>query len=273
MRLGGNVTPAVIIALLCACANDPKLTERQAAFKAARETREERARITAAAPGSKPLPMADVPIRVGMPKEHVSQIMAARRDAGRPDFLCREPGVGRDRTEAWSRCHGECPCSEDDGLYIFRSGAVAVIIERSFRSSEGFQAARWGMTQAEVAALFPSATSQGPALLEQTTAVAGYPARVQFYFARDRLANVDVTFEPVGLLRSKDEGRAVLRRLLNDKYGAGQSFASGDLWTTKASRIGLRLAQPALKELLISYGSIELEDLLGAASKDALKEL
>ncbi|RKH50526.1 hypothetical protein D7V93_30410 [Corallococcus llansteffanensis] len=85
-----------------------------------------------------------------------------------------------------------------------------------YRSPEGFQEARWGMTFDEVHALFPEARLLNGSALRWTTTIAKLPAIVTLGFLEDRFAAVDVFFPEVGHLR---DTHLLLRQLLSRKYG------------------------------------------------------
>lgn len=79
-------------------------------------------------------------------------------------------------------------------------------------SPEGFQALRWGMTRAQAQRAMPGATLAADGEdLRWTSNVAGHRARIDGFFAENRLAVVAVTFGP-GLY---DE----LYASLKSKYG------------------------------------------------------
>lgn len=85
-----------------------------------------------------------------------------------------------------------------------------------YRSPEGFQEARWGMTFDEVRALFPEARLLNGNALRLKTTIAKLPAIVTLGFLEGRFAAVDVFFPEVGRLR---DTHVLLRQLLSRKYG------------------------------------------------------
>ncbi|MCY1043784.1 hypothetical protein OV208_20865 [Corallococcus sp. bb12-1] len=85
-----------------------------------------------------------------------------------------------------------------------------------YRSPEGFQEARWGMTLEEVQALFPEAGLLNGNALRWKTLLAKMPAIVTLGFVENRFAAVDV-FSPE--VRNSREAHLLLRRLLSRKYG------------------------------------------------------
>lgn len=97
----------------------------------------------------------------------------------------------------------------------YRETSAAQARRRSdplYRSPEGFQEARWGMSQAEVRALYPAAQVVD-GTLQVDGLLAEQPARLRFGFVEDRLAGVRCTLkQPQGQFD-------VLRALLVRKYG------------------------------------------------------
>ncbi|WP_426750389.1 hypothetical protein [Myxococcus sp. Y35] len=87
----------------------------------------------------------------------------------------------------------------------------------NYRSSDGFQETRWGMSPEDVKALYPEAWTTSPqGDLRVTQEVAERPATLDFLFVQHKLAAVSVVFKASGPLR--DEFSA-LARALRVKYG------------------------------------------------------
>ncbi|RYZ42282.1 MAG: hypothetical protein EOO71_08720 [Myxococcaceae bacterium] len=85
-----------------------------------------------------------------------------------------------------------------------------------YRSPEGFQTSRWGMTSSEVRDLYPDVTPLNSGAFFTRTEVAQLPAVVTFGFLADRLVTVEVEFPE---LRDLKGGQRLLRELLSEKYG------------------------------------------------------
>src|SRR5690242_15833394 len=66
--------------------------------------------------------------------------------------------------------------------------------EGTYRSRDGFQSTRWGMTRDEVASLYPAVESLPRGALALSMTVAERPARVIFLFTKGRLSVVRVRF-------------------------------------------------------------------------------
>ncbi|AKF87320.1 hypothetical protein MFUL124B02_41305 [Myxococcus fulvus 124B02] len=81
---------------------------------------------------------------------------------------------------------------------------------------EGFQATNWGMSRAQVRALYPEALATAREDLVVSTTLAERPARVFFLFAGDKLGSVFVRFATPEVLR--DEHQQMVE-VLNAKYG------------------------------------------------------
>ncbi|NVJ20979.1 hypothetical protein HUW62_07095 [Myxococcus sp. AM011] len=87
----------------------------------------------------------------------------------------------------------------------------------TYRSQDGFQETRWGMSPDEVRALYPEAWVTPQGSLQVNTHVTEAPAAVEFLFAREKLAGVNIQFEPMTHVRGHVEW---LSELLELKYGA-----------------------------------------------------
>ncbi|WP_408888738.1 hypothetical protein ACJ2CR_29895 [Myxococcus faecalis] len=81
---------------------------------------------------------------------------------------------------------------------------------------EGFQATQWGMSRAQVRALYPEALVTAREDLVVSTTLGERPARVFFLFAGDKLGSVFVRFATPEVLR--DEHQQMVE-VLNAKYG------------------------------------------------------
>ncbi|WP_147443787.1 hypothetical protein [Corallococcus sicarius] len=86
----------------------------------------------------------------------------------------------------------------------------------NYRSTEGFQEARWGMALEEVQALFPEAKPLNRGALHLQTTIAKMPAAVNLGFLGGRFVAVDVVFLEIAEIR---ESHQLLRDLLSQKYG------------------------------------------------------
>ncbi|WP_338273935.1 hypothetical protein [Corallococcus caeni] len=113
-------------------------------------------------------------------------------------------------TACTSRSKGPSPQARRDAMREWANQGS------DYRSTEGFQDARWGMTSKEVNALFPEATPIGGGALLLKTTIARLPASVMLGFLDDRFVAVDVSFNGVDDVR---ERHALLRDLLTRKYG------------------------------------------------------
>lgn len=147
----------------------------------------------------------------------------------------------------------------------------------SWRSSEGYQKLRWGMTRRAVKRLMPKTrwdSSKG--ILSFDGSVADIPATTLLYFAQDKLTDVTVSFHPVGRMRSEDEAFDALNEALAAKYGGeGELYGDGSReWTTDNTTIRLTLAPlEIVHRLTIHYESKELEFLRATLDNAAAKEL
>lgn len=108
----------------------------------------------------------------------------------------------------------------------------------AYRSDDGFQDTRWGMSPEDVKALYPKAWMTSPqGDLRVTTQVAERSATLGFVFVQDKLAAVSVGFDLAASLR--DEFNA-LSRALGAKYGEPElnkdtaAAAADRLWWIEA---------------------------------------
>ncbi|RKH46527.1 hypothetical protein D7Y23_23810 [Corallococcus sp. AB050B] len=86
----------------------------------------------------------------------------------------------------------------------------------AYRSSEGFQDARWGMRVEEVRELFPDGKMLNENAMRWKSTIADLPAVVTFAFLKGRFVAVDVFFPDAGNVR---DAHLLIRRLLNRKFG------------------------------------------------------
>ncbi|WP_095975885.1 hypothetical protein [Melittangium boletus] len=104
-----------------------------------------------------------------------------------------------------------------------------------YRSGEGYQKARWGMSRKEIKTLYPQAEpfeSEGQSWIGFTGNVAGYKAYTAFAFAGDRLAVVTVTiandrYNSADPLAEYDELLGLLTKLY------GRPLSDEVLWKTE----------------------------------------
>ena len=96
-----------------------------------------------------------------------------------------------------------------------RRAAIRASHERTYRSIDGFQSTRWGMTRNEVLALYPEAQETQRGDLVVSTTLGEQPARVFLIFTNGRLGSVFVRFEDVKDLRGDYE---LTVEMLTDKY-------------------------------------------------------
>ncbi|GEN10888.1 hypothetical protein MFU01_59250 [Myxococcus fulvus] len=96
-----------------------------------------------------------------------------------------------------------------------RRAAIRADHERKY-GGEGFQSTHWGMSRAQVRALYPEALVTAREDLVVSTTLAERPARVFFLFAGDKLGSVFVRFATPEVLR--DEHQQMVD-VLNAKYG------------------------------------------------------
>ena len=95
--------------------------------------------------------------------------------------------------------------------------APAARSSASYRGTEGFSGAVWGMSPKDVQGLFPAAVPGADGGLTTRTLVDGRPATVGFVFTRGLLAAVEVTFAPQGAVRDE---HAAIKQVLVGEYGA-----------------------------------------------------
>lgn len=103
-----------------------------------------------------------------------------------------------------------------DGIRASNAAFELKAVE-AYRSQDGFQETRWGMSQDEVLALYPEAWVTPQGSLQVHTHVTEAPAAVEFLFARGKLASVSIQFDPRMHVRGQVEW---LSELLELKYGA-----------------------------------------------------
>ncbi|WP_375743448.1 hypothetical protein NR800_35630 [Corallococcus interemptor] len=111
-----------------------------------------------------------------------------------------------------------CVTTREDLIARKRHGAMQEWKRQghAYRSSEGFQDARWGMRIEEVRELFPNGRMLNENAMRWTTRIADLPAVVTLSFLDGRFVAVDVFFPDV---RSVRNSHLLIRRLLNRKYG------------------------------------------------------
>ncbi|WP_147442848.1 hypothetical protein [Corallococcus sp. AB049A] len=97
-----------------------------------------------------------------------------------------------------------------------RRQAIRDAADKTYRSSEGFQGAHWGMSPDEVRATLPEATVAPDGTLRMKTTIAELPAEVSLGFLENRLAAVDVFFQDVADPRTF---QSLMRDLLTRKFG------------------------------------------------------
>ncbi|MFY1826815.1 hypothetical protein ACN47A_12925 [Myxococcus fulvus] len=96
-----------------------------------------------------------------------------------------------------------------------RRAAIRADHERKY-GGEGFQATHWGMTRAQVRALYPEALATAREDLVVATTLGERPARVFFLFAGDKLGSVFVRFATPEVLREEHQQMV---EVLTAKYG------------------------------------------------------
>lgn len=99
---------------------------------------------------------------------------------------------------------------------VERRALVRAENAKAYRSRDGFQEARWGMTLAEVRALYPEGELSLDGHLRWNGSVATRSAQVDFLFLKGQLAAVNVGFVDVS---DQQAGFRDLRDLLNRKWG------------------------------------------------------
>ncbi|NNC09232.1 hypothetical protein HJC10_41240 [Corallococcus exiguus] len=107
-------------------------------------------------------------------------------------------------------------CASGKPTALERRQAVRDSLDKTYRSTEGFQTVRWGMTPEEVRAALPEASVAPDGTLRMKTAIAEVPAEVALGFLDNRLAAVDVFFPDVADPRTF---HSLMRDLLTRKYG------------------------------------------------------
>ncbi|MBZ4376540.1 hypothetical protein [Corallococcus sp. AS-1-6] len=107
-------------------------------------------------------------------------------------------------------------CASGKPTALERRQAVRDSLDKTYRSTEGFQAARWGMTLEEVRAALPEASVGPDGTLRMQTTIAEVPAEVALGFLDNRLAAVDVFFADVADPRTF---HSLMQDLLTRKYG------------------------------------------------------
>lgn len=148
----------------------------------------------------------------------------------------------------------------------------------AWRSTDGFQKVKWGMSSEEVQAAYPTATPErGLASKTELLArseVAGMPALITFVFQQRRLVKVHLTFAGV----DKTKGGALaayrgLQRTLASKYGRfDESTPLGDdvsEWASPRTYITLKRGAA----LWLDYESAELQNLQGQLAPSAAEDL
>ncbi|NOK10267.1 hypothetical protein [Corallococcus exercitus] len=106
-------------------------------------------------------------------------------------------------------------CAEKSHTQLRRE-AVRDSVDKNYRSSEGFQTVRWGMTPEEVRAALPDASVAPDGTLRMKTTVANMPAEVALGFLENQLAAVDVFFLDVTDARTF---QALMKDVLTRKFG------------------------------------------------------
>lgn len=101
---------------------------------------------------------------------------------------------------------------------------------KTYRSPEGFQAAHWGMTRAEVKKAFPRGRTSKNEVVARIS-VAGIDTVAAFGFADNRLAYVRLDLVPKGEAADFHAAFAKIARGLNEKYG--QPTYEHDEWKNR----------------------------------------
>ncbi len=111
-----------------------------------------------------------------------------------------------------------CVTTREDLIEKKRHGAMQDWRRQgaAYRSSEGFQDARWGMSVEEVRELFPDGKMLNENAMRWKGTIADLPAVVKFGFLKGRFVAVDVFFPDAGNVRNS---HLLIRRLLNRKFG------------------------------------------------------
>lgn len=150
-----------------------------------------------------------------------------------------------------------------------------------FRSTDGYQKARWGMTRSEVRKLFPGARGdpKDKAIVQLIGETASLPSETMFYFAADRLTDVHVRLKPIGRMRSEREGFNALRDILIEKYGEPILDRSDDdrgvaQWQTDKTTIAIVLDPLSVfGRLMILYAGKEVAHLRPTLGRSAGEDL
>ncbi|MBN8228666.1 hypothetical protein JYK02_14225 [Corallococcus macrosporus] len=106
-------------------------------------------------------------------------------------------------------------CAEKSHSQLRRE-AVRDSVDKNYRSPEGFQTVRWGMTPEEVRTALPDASVAPDGTLRMKTTVANMPAEVALGFLESQLAAVDVFFLEVTDARTF---QALMKDVLTRKFG------------------------------------------------------
>ena len=128
-----------------------------------------------------------------------------------------------------------------DGSEQGLSGALqAKLRAKSFRSSEGYGNARWGMSIREVRHLYPKARAANDGLTVNEK-FEGRPATTRFVFAQGRLVAVRVQLATAEKPGETGDAYQALEDKLSQTYGETAS----DAWQTAKSRIELSVMNDA----------------------------
>jgi hypothetical protein len=109
-------------------------------------------------------------------------------------------------------------CASGKPTALERKQAVSDALDKTYRSTEGFQEVSWGMTpeEARAALALPEGSMGADGTLRMRTTIAELPAEVSLGFLDNRLAAVDVFFPEVSDPRTLQE---LMRDLLTRKFG------------------------------------------------------
>lgn len=144
-------------------------------------------------------------------------------------------------------------------------------IRASYRGSEGWQALKWGMTQAEVRKAMGNA-STAKAIFTGGLAfhweLGGQPSVVNCVFVQDRLAGVllyaiGTSFDRVHSLLEAKLGEPTERELLRSKWESGESIVT----------LSLRALVPMVVYASRAFGPLFAEQMKQADKKQADREL
>ncbi|MFL5358159.1 hypothetical protein [Archangium sp.] len=153
---------------------------------------------------------------------------------------------------------GSSALARRDAIYA----ANRALNEGTYRSRDGFQSTRWGMTRDEVASLYPAAESLPRGDLALSMNVAEHPARVVFLFTKGRLGVVHIRFTQFEDIRIEHKA---LAELLTTKYG----IPSEDVDT--AQEAAERVGQHRLAADLV-WSSAKINEALSGAPADTYKQ-